>query len=71
MATKKKWSDLTPTQQKLVIVTGAVEAALTTYALRDLASRPDAAVRGPKLAWRLATLVQPFGPVVYLVAGRR
>jgi hypothetical protein len=71
MATKKQWSDLTPTQQKLVIVTGAVEAALTTYAMRDLGSRPQSGVRGSKLAWRLAFLAQPFGPIAYLVAGRR
>ena len=71
MATKKKWSDLTPTQQKLVIAAGAVEAALTTYAMRDLASRPQSQVRGPKLLWRLACFVQPVGPIGYLVAGRR
>jgi hypothetical protein len=71
MATKKTWSDLTPTQQKLVIAAGAVEAALTTYAMRDLAHRPQSAVRGPKLVWRLACFVQPVGPVAYLVLGRR
>ena len=72
MATnKKKWSDLTPAQQRLIIVGGAVEAVLTTVAMRDLGQRPASAVRGPKLLWRLACVVQPVGPIAYLVLGRR
>lgn len=70
-ASIKNWSELSPTQRKLVVVTGAAEAALTTYALRDLGSRGQAQLRGPKWAWRLACLVQPVGPIAYLVAGRR
>ncbi|MGZ4448121.1 MAG: PLDc N-terminal domain-containing protein [Nocardioides sp.] len=40
-------------------------------ALRDLARRPAAAVRGPRAAWAASFVVQPFGPLAYLVAGRR
>lgn len=68
---KKTWSDLTPTQRTLAVVAGAAEAALTTYALRDLGSRTDAQVRGPRMAWRAGMLVQPFGPIGYLLLGRR
>lgn len=68
---KKSWSDLTPTQQKLLIAAGAVESALTLYTLRDLARRPSAAVRGPKVLWRAGAFVQPVGPVAYLAFGRR
>jgi hypothetical protein len=68
---KKTWSDLTPTQQRLIIVAGAAEAVLTTVAMRDLGRRPASAVRGPKLLWRLAGVVQPVGPIAYLVVGRR
>jgi hypothetical protein len=68
---KKKWSDLTPTQQRLIIVAGAAEAVLTTVALRDLGRRPASGVRGPQLLWRLACVVQPVGPIAYLVVGRR
>ncbi len=71
MATKKNWSDLSATQQRLVIVAAAAEAVVTSVALRDLSRRPEAAVRGPKLAWRLACFVQPVGPIAYLLAGRR
>ncbi|MFT4265370.1 MAG: PLD nuclease N-terminal domain-containing protein [Nocardioides sp.] len=68
---KKSWSDLTPLQQGLVVTGGAVEFLVTTWALRDLSRRPAAEVRGPKIAWALASIVQPVGPVAYLVAGRR
>jgi hypothetical protein len=68
---KKKWADLTPVQKRAVYVAGAVETAMTAAALRDLARRPADEVRGPKAAWALAFLVQPFGPLAYYVTGRR
>jgi hypothetical protein len=68
---KKKWSDLTPTQQKTIIAGGAVELVLTAIALRDLAKRPASEVRGRKSLWVLAFTVQPFGPLAYLMRGRR
>ncbi|KQW53134.1 hypothetical protein ASC77_02210 [Nocardioides sp. Root1257] len=68
---KKKWSDLTPTQQKAIIAGGAVEVVLTAVALRDLARRPASEVRGRKALWVLSFAVQPFGPLAYLLRGRR
>ena len=68
---KKKWSDLTPGQQKALIAGGVVEVVLTTVALRDLARRPASEVRGRKSRWVLAMVVQPFGPIAYLLRGRR
>lgn len=67
----KKWSDLTPTQQKVISVAGAAEAVLTAAALYDLAPRPAGQVRGRKSFWVLAFSVQPFGPVAYFAMGRR
>jgi hypothetical protein len=68
---RKSWSDLTPSQQKAVVVVGTLELVLTAVALADLVRRPAAQVRGPKWAWALGTLVQPVGPIAYLTAGRR
>jgi len=68
---KKKWSDLSATQQRTIVVTGAVEAVITAVALWDIVRRPASDVRGPKLAWVLSFVVQPFGPLAYLGAGRR
>ena len=70
MATKRQWSDLTGTQQKVIVVSSAVEAVLTAVALVDLRRRPAAQVRGPKALWALGCFVQPIGPVAYLVLGR-
>ena len=71
MAEKKKWSDMTPTQKKVVVVAGIAEVALTTWCLRDLKQRPAELVRGPKFLWAPAMSVQPVGPIAYLVWGRR
>jgi hypothetical protein len=71
MAPKKRWSDLTRTQQGLIIVLAPVELALTAVALRDLARRPADRVRGPKPLWALGCFVQPVGPLAYLVLGRQ
>lgn len=68
---KRSWSELTPLQRRLIVVGGAVEVALTSVAAVDLVRRPREMVRGPKAVWALALLVQPVGPIAYLVAGRR
>jgi hypothetical protein len=67
---RKKWSDLSPTQQKALVAGGVVEVVLTAVALRDLARRPAGGVRGRKGLWALSFVVQPFGPIVYLLRGR-
>jgi Phospholipase_D-nuclease N-terminal len=68
---KKKWSDLSASQQLMIYVAGAAESVLTIAAVRDIARRPSRQVRGPKVAWVLAFFVQPFGPLGYFAVGRR
>ncbi len=68
---KKSWADKSPPPKRIVVVTGIAEVALTTWCLRDLKQRPAALVRGPKALWGPAMSVQPFGPVAYLVWGRK
>jgi Phospholipase_D-nuclease N-terminal len=68
---KKKWSDLTPLERRVIVAGGALETVLTVAALRDLARRPSGEVRGSKAAWVLAFVVQPFGPIAYFALGRR
>lgn len=71
MANKKSWSDLSPVQRKAVVAAAAAELVATTWAARDLRKRPASDVRGPKLLWGAALVVQPFGPLAYLTLGRR
>jgi len=68
---KKRWSDLTRTQQRGITAGAVVELVLTTVALADLARRPASDVRGAKAVWVVAMVVQPFGPLAYLALGRR
>ena len=69
--TRQSWSELSRPQQTAIVVLGAVELALTTVALIDLVRRPSVQVRGPKLAWVVGCVVQPVGPIAYLVLGRK
>ena len=71
MEKKKSWSDLTSTQKTLAVVAGAAELAATAWCLRDLTRRPADQVRGPKAVWVPALSVQPFGPLAYVLWGRR
>lgn len=68
---KLSWSELSPRARAGVVAIAAMEAALTTAALRDLHSRNRSELKGPKWVWRLAMLVQPVGPIVYLIVGRK
>ena len=68
---KKQWSDLSPSAKAGVIAAAIVELVLTTIAMRDLSRRPREQVRGPKWLWRLLSIVQPVGPIAYLVLGRK
>jgi hypothetical protein len=68
---KKRWSDLSPNQRTAIVVGALVELILTTIALRDLVRRRPDEVRGWKLGWVLTFFVQPIGPVLYFLFGRR
>jgi hypothetical protein len=68
---KKKWSELSPVARAAIVLGAIAELILTTIALRDLRRRPASSVRGPKALWVPACFVQPVGPILYLIAGRR
>lgn len=68
---KESWSDMTPAQKKVVVAVGIAEVVVTAWCVRDLKDRPQELVRGPKILWGPALSVQPFGPIAYLVWGRR
>jgi hypothetical protein len=68
---KKKWRDLTDGQRVAIVIGAGIELVLTTLAMVDLARRPAAQVRGPKPLWVLGSVVQPVGPIAYLLFGRR
>ena len=68
---QRRWSELSPAARAAIVAGAAAEVLLTAYCLRDLVRRPAGRVRGPKPLWALGFVVQPFGPLAYLAAGRR
>lgn len=68
---KKKFSDLNPTQQKLAVGIGVAELALSSYCALDMRKRSKSEIRGSKWVWGPLLGVQPFGPIAYLIWGRK
>ena len=68
---KRRWRDLSPTQQILLGALGAIEVILAAVAWTDLARRPRSLVRGGS-KWRWASIIpiNIVGPLVYLRWGR-
>lgn len=71
MQKKQSWSELSPAARAGMLVAAVVELVLTTMAFRDLSRRPSDQVRGPKWIWWICSIIQPVGPIAYLVLGRR
>jgi hypothetical protein len=67
---KRKWSDLSGQQRAGLLVLIAVQAVLTAFAQRDLSTRDEDLVRGPKVLWRLLVF-NTLGAVAYVLVGRR
>jgi Phospholipase_D-nuclease N-terminal len=70
-AHRPRWNELPRWQQAGIVALAAAEIVLTATAAVDLVRRPRRDVRGPKALWALGFGVQPFGPVTYLLVGRR
>ncbi|HEX3002912.1 MAG TPA: DUF5652 family protein [Angustibacter sp.] len=71
---KRRWSDLSERDRRLIMVTGAADTVLKIAALVDLRRRPAAEVRGSKKVWAtVIVLANSAGvvPIVYFVLGRR
>ncbi|HEX8866930.1 MAG TPA: PLDc N-terminal domain-containing protein [Lentzea sp.] len=67
----RRWSDLTEAQRRTLLTMGVVQVLLAGAAWTDLALRPREFVRGRKLWWGLAILVNFAGPLAYFRWGRK
>ena len=67
---KKSWKELPPAARIGTIVIGAAQLAFLAAAQRDLSRRPAEQIRGSKMFWRLATLVNFIGPGSSVAVGR-
>ena len=69
--TPRHWADLSPSQQRAVIVVGAITTVWQLVMLWDLSRRPAEQLRGSKRAWVLASFFRPVGQIAYYAWGRR
>jgi Phospholipase_D-nuclease N-terminal len=68
---RRHWKDMQAGQKRRMPIIGLVGMVLTGVALWDLSHRPASQVKGKKWVWAIAACAQPFGPVVYLLFGRK
>ncbi len=70
MAQKKRWNEFSLVSRWRIVILGIIQLGLQFVALRDLAKRPAADVRGTKSAWAAASFINFVGPLAYLALGR-
>lgn len=71
MRRRRRRRQLSTPKRLAMIAVACVQITLLVLALRDLRQRPAEDIRGPKIAWVLASFVNFVGPLAYFVAGRR
>ena len=65
-----KWADMPPWARAGIVAAGALEVGLLAAAQIDITRRPADRIRGAKLRWRLLSLVNVIGPLLYFRKGR-
>ena len=70
-ARKKTWKELSPAAKFGTITAAIVQLSLLFAAQKDISHRPAEQIRGSKVFWRLATLVNFVGPGSYFTFGVR
>jgi hypothetical protein len=74
MSGRRRWSDLSERDRRLIVVGGIFEGVLKIAALIDLRRRPAGEIRGRKWVWAtVVTLANSVGvvPLAYFRFGRR
>lgn len=68
-----RWGTLSSRTRKMIIAAAVAEGCLKTAALVDMKRRPASQVRGSKLLWIAAVLVNSagLGSLAYFFFGRR
>ena len=68
---KKRWSELTRIQQRVILAGAAVQLVLQAATLWDLRQRSADELWGSKRWWTAAAFVNFIGPTAYFAVGRR
>lgn len=67
----RRWSQLSPRQQRGIAGAGAVQIVLMVAALVSVRRVPEDRIRGSRTAWTLACFVNWIGPLAWFAVGRR
>ena len=67
----KKWKGFPSTMNTRAAGQGIVNLALLIWAVRDIRHRSDEELNGRRKIWTLAAFAPPFGPIAYLLFGRK
>ena len=57
--------------QARALAQGLINLGLVILTVRDIRRRSDAELNGSRKRWLLAAFAPPFGPIVYLIFGRK
>ena len=68
---RRGWKEMSTARKGANIILAVAEFSLTGWALWDLGHRPAEQINGRKRIWAMTSFIQPFGPLVYLIFGRR
>ena len=71
MATRKKWSELSDRNRRLITILGVIEGVLLVATLVDIRRRPADQIKGSKRMWTAIAFVNIIGPIAYFAFGRR
>ncbi|MCS6881341.1 MAG: PLD nuclease N-terminal domain-containing protein [Oscillochloridaceae bacterium] len=67
---RKRWSELSPTTRRLILVLGSIQVSLLAAALVDIVRRPQEQIRGNKWLWAGVSFISFVGPIAYFLFGR-
>jgi hypothetical protein len=62
---------MTPQRKRVLVVALVVHVIVMTLTWRDLRGRPDAAVRGNRRVWQMASALNTTGSAAYWLFGRK
>ena len=71
MVARRKWSEISSRNRRLITILGVLEVLLLAAALFDIKRRPAEQIKGPKWIWSALALVDIIGPLAYFALGRR
>lgn len=67
---RRRWADLTPRQQAVVLVAASIQLSLAASAWADLATRTAEEINGSRLRWAAVIAINFFGPLAWFHWGR-